>query len=110
MSSKLEIFTVSNGFIICDGLYFNEALDYSIDLIFNVTEAIDFKINVTDELIYIFDAAIEGKSLGLNPKSGETKNSLSLNLFNGEYSAYKVETNVLIDDQKVKLKGIQISL
>ncbi len=106
MSSKIEIFSIENGFIICDGLYFNESLSNPDELIFEETSTIDFTINIDQQMIYLFDATEDKQSVILS----EENSSLSFSLENGTYSTYKVETNLMIDGENVILKGIQVVL
>ncbi len=109
-SSKVEVFKTENGFVICDGLYFNMSWDYSNQLFFESISKIDLDFEVISETVCVYDATLEGKSVFLDEKgSEEWQDRLILNLSNGIYSVYKVETNVLIDGQEIPLKGILLS-
>lgn len=109
-SSKVEVFKTENGFVICDGLFFNKSWDYSEELFFNTLSKIDLDFEVFSETVYVFDATLEGKLVLLGEKgSGEWQDRLILNLSSGIYSIYKVESNILIDGQEIPLKGIMLS-
>jgi len=116
MASKIEIFKNENGFILCDGLYFNKSWDYSSPLDFKSIDELDFKIKITDSSIFIFDAAYESRKISQNKTEGSHgigKNNFNsyayLRLVNGLYSVKRVETGVVFDNQKTTLKGIEIS-
>lgn len=106
MSSRVELFSFENGIIICDGLYFNQPLNYYENLLFKRIDTIDLNINIENEKIYFFDAAVDSSFLHFLNK----ENCIDLNLKSGTYHVHKVETTILIDIQEVKLKGIQLVL
>lgn len=110
MSSKVEVFSIANGFVICDGLYFNEAWDYSKELHFKTITKIDLDFNVEGGAVYVYDAALTGESVLLsNATIKEWSDRTFINLIDGFYSVSRVETSVLIDGQEVLLKGVMVS-
>jgi hypothetical protein len=110
MSSKVEVFSIENGFVICDGLYFNESWDYSNELFFKTTTNIDLYFNVVGQAVYVYDAVLSGESVLLSSTSSkEWTDRTFIHLVDGIYSVSRVETSVLIDGQEVLLKGILVS-
>lgn len=103
MSSKIEVFSIENGFIICDGLYFNESLKNPDELIFEETGSIDFAIRSNEKMLYLFDATEDGRPVLLNPES-----RISFKLEDGDYQIGKVETGLVMDDEHITLKGIKV--
>jgi hypothetical protein len=110
MSSKVEVFSIANGFIICDGLYFNESWDYSNELHFKTKTKIDLDFNAVGGAVYVYDAALVGESVLLSSKtSKEWTDRKLIDISDGLYSINRVETSVLIHGQEVLLQGIMLS-
>lgn len=110
MSSKVEVFSIANGFIICDGLYFNESWDYTKELNFNTISEIDLDFNVVGGAVYIYDATLDGESVLLSSSiSKEWSDRFRIDMIDGFYSVSRVETSVLVNGQEVLLKGVMIN-
>ncbi len=109
-SSKIEIFSIENGFIICDGLYFNRSWDYHQEINFRIIRIIDLEFKVEGGKIFIYDAVLEGESVLL---SGMDCNKWSdrtlLHIVDGLYTACSIEINIIVDEQEVLLKGVMIN-
>jgi hypothetical protein len=108
MSTKIEVFKKENGFVLCDGLYFNKSWNFSNEIVFKVVEEMKFQMNITDKAVTVFDAAIEGDKVLLN-EGKSTNSSVFIDLSNGVYKIKKVETSIMLDEQEVLLKGIEVS-
>lgn len=116
LSSKVEVFKINNGFVLCDGLYFNESWNYSIPIEFEKIEDTNFKIEVIDTSLIIADAVIQGSDIiektmeGAYNIASHNFNSYSvIRLDNGTYTAKRINAHLAVDTQKVILKGIEIS-
>lgn len=110
MSSKVEIFEIESGFIIIDGLYFNMSWDYNKPLSIITKSKINLEFEVTCEIIFIYDAALQGKSV-LSDKENkrEWQDQLSIKLSNGKYSVLRVEIGIFVEGEDEVLKGIMIA-
>jgi hypothetical protein len=108
MSNRLELFEIENGFIICDGLYFNKPLDYSNGLHFGDTEIFNFQLKIEAGGLYVYDAALDGESVIVENQERRNDRVL-LNLKEGIYSICKVEAKISVEAEEVVLKGIRLS-
>ncbi|HMS68265.1 MAG TPA: hypothetical protein PKD18_09000 [Saprospiraceae bacterium] len=108
-SSKIELFAMERGFVICDGLYFNKSWDYSRQLYFNILSEIEIEFSISGNTLYVFDSVLVGESV-INTHSNFAKfvDNCSIDLNDGIYKVYRVETLVSVENQKVLLKGVMV--
>ena len=109
ISNKVELFTIENGIIICDGLFFNKSWDYNKELEFRLTKQINLNFDVKEEKFYLFDAGLSSDFIFNNLENEINKSIIPIKLHLGKYKVYQVETTLLIEDQEVIVKGVQIA-
>lgn len=106
MSNKIELFSINNGFILCDGLYFNNSWDYSDKILFSPISKSSKEIIVEGGSLNIFDAALNGNSVLESISSKEIENDkISIPLVDGNYEITKVETILNQNNEEVLLRG-----
>jgi hypothetical protein len=116
MASKVEIFKKNNGFIFCDGLFFNKSIYPFTSFNLDIMEDMGFEMEVKDYSLIIFDAAMDGSLINKDDTEGCHKigndwfNSYAIiNLVNGFYSIKKVRITIVIDNKDVVFMGIEVS-
>ncbi|MDA3614578.1 hypothetical protein [Polluticaenibacter yanchengensis] len=105
-SSKIEILSKNNEFIIFDGLYFNEPFNLNEKWTYKIVEKVNFDINVENNTLDIFDATLNSHLLVDVLNNTSSVEAISLNLLNGIYTLSKIEIITLVRGQSVILKGI----
>ena len=107
MSSKIEIFKTTNGFIVCEGLYFNESPDFKTPTKVEIKAVTDISIETNNERVIIFDSTLSSEEVECSDGRKYSNSYTSLKLLNKEYIVSKVEIIVEFKNQLVKLAGIK---
>lgn len=114
MSTKIELFVKQEGFVICDGLFFNQSWNYSDPVSIVAIEKKNFNIEVIERCLIISDAAFKGNKISAIKENGiysssNTNDSFGfIDLENGIYDVHRIELSVLINAENVKLPGVEI--
>jgi hypothetical protein len=114
MSSKVEIFKVQQGVIVCEGLYFNESWDYSKQLVVKVIEETSHEIAIDDQSIIIVDAAVNGRDLELkqhgiiNVLNNSHNSFCVIDLENAVYRVKKIQVKIEVDKECIERMGIEL--
>ena len=114
MSSKVEIFKVQQGIILCEGLYYNESWDYSKQLVIKDIEDTLHEISIDDQGIIVIDAAVNGRNLelkqyGLSNDFNYDRYSFCLiDLENGVYKVKKIKIMIEIGNGYTEIMGVEL--
>ncbi|SHG66060.1 hypothetical protein [Flagellimonas flava] len=117
-SGRVELFESKTGFVLCEGLYYNESINFS-ELEFQPTKNLDILINNHEGGLYVYDATFQGKEILEENKGSKGVFTVNQNSFNsycnlkltkGKYIARSVQSNIEIENEQIVLNGIELVL